>query len=133
MILSYLLLVPKLCFCPGPNIAYFDKVVTLKTMTDHIYGRLSIVNEATRPNLFVKELQLYVDYLKNMIAETPKPYTEKQMKYYQLFQQNLDEGITYYKQLYSDFEVKVAVLKNDVLEELNQIRTELNEPALVSA
>jgi hypothetical protein len=124
---------PGVSVCPGPNIAYFEKVVTLKTMTDHIYGRLSIVNEATRPNLFVKELQLYVDYLKNMIAETPKPYTEKQMKYYQLFQQNLDEGITYYKQLYSDFEVKVAVLKNDVLEELNQIRTELNEPALVSA
>lgn len=124
---------PGVSVCPGPNIAYFDKVVTLKTMTDHIYGRLSVVNEATRPNLFVKELQLYVDYLKNMIAETPKPYTEKQMKYYQLFQQNLDEGIAYYKQLYSDFEVKVAVLKNDVLEELNQIRTELNEPVLVSA
>ncbi len=124
---------PGVSVCPGPNIAYYDTVVSLKTMTDHIYGRLSIVNEATRPNLFVKELQLYVDYLKNMIAETPRPFTEKQMKYYQLFQQNLDEGIAYYKQLYSDFEVKMAVLKNDVLEELNQIRAELNESTLVSA
>lgn len=124
---------PGVSVCPGPNIAYYDTVVSLKTMTDHIYGRLSIVNEATRPNLFMKELQLYVDYLKNMIAETPRPFTEKQMKYYQLFQQNLDEGIAYYKQLYSDFEVKMAVLKNDVLEELNQIRAELNESTLVSA
>jgi hypothetical protein len=124
---------PGVSVCPGPNIAYYDTVVSLKTMTDHIYGRLSIVNEATRPNLFMKELQLYVDYLKNMIAETPRPFTEKQMKYYQLFQQNLDEGIAYYKQLYSDFEMKVAVLKNDVLDELNQIRTELQEHALVTA
>jgi hypothetical protein len=118
--------------CPGPNIAYFEKVVSLRTMADHIYGRTSIVNEAYRPNLFVKELQLYVDYLKNMIDETPKPFTEKQMKYYQLFQQNLDEGIAYYKQLYADFEEKVAVLKNDVMAELEQIRHELHEPAFAN-
>ncbi len=124
---------PGVSVCPGPNIAYFDKVVSLKTMTDHIYGRTSIVNEATRPNLFIKELQLYVDYLKNMVDETPRPFTEKQIKYYQLFQQNLDEGIAYYKQLYSDFEVKVAVLKNDVLNELNQIRAELHENSMATA
>lgn len=124
---------PGVSVCPGPNIAYFDKVVSLKTMTDHIYGRTSIVNEATRPNLFIKELQLYVDYLKNMVDETPRPFTDKQIKYYQLFQQNLDEGIAYYKQLYSDFETKVAVLKNDVLDELNQIRTELHENSMATA
>jgi len=124
---------PGVSVCPGPNIAYFDRVVSLRTMIDHIYGRTSIVNETTRPNLFVKELQLYVDYLKNMIDETPKPFTEKQMKYYQLFQQNLDEGIAYYKQLYADFEEKVAVLKNDVMAELEQIRHELHEPAFVGA
>ncbi len=123
---------PGVSVCPGPNIAYFEKVVSLRTMADHIYGRTSIVNEAYRPNLFVKELQLYVDYLKNMIDETPKPFTEKQMKYYQLFQQNLDEGIAYYKQLYADFEEKVAVLKNDVMAELEQIRHELHEPAFAN-
>ncbi|MCK9407602.1 MAG: hypothetical protein WCX28_00225 [Bacteriovoracaceae bacterium] len=124
---------PGVSVCPGPNIAYFDRVVSLRTMIDHIYGRTSIVNETIRPNLFIKELQLYVDYLKNMIDETPKPFTDKQMKYYQLFQQNLDEGIAYYKQLYADFEEKVAVLKNDVLQELDQIRQELHEPAMTIA
>jgi len=123
---------PGVSVCPGPNIAYFEKVVSLRTMIDHIYGRTSIVNEANRPNLFVKELQLYVDYLKNMMDETPKPFTEKQMKYYQLFQQNLDEGIIYYKQLYADFESKVAVLKNDVMSELEQIRHELHEPVMAN-
>jgi len=123
---------PGVSVCPGPNIAYFDKVVSLRTMIDHIYGRTSVVNEAVRPNLFVKELQLYVDYLKNMIDETPKPFTDKQIKYYQLFQQNLDEGIAYYRGLYSDFEQKAAVLKSDVLKELDQIRMELREPSLAS-
>src|SRR5690606_7715743 len=30
--------------CPGPNIAYFSKVVSLKEMADHIYGRTSIID-----------------------------------------------------------------------------------------
>lgn len=124
---------PGVSVCPGPNIAYFDKVVSLRTMIDHIYGRTSVINETNRPNLFVKELQLYVDYLKNMMAETPKPFTEKQQKYYQLFQQNLDDGIEYYKKLYNDFESKISILKSDVLAELDQIRSELQESSLVSA
>ena len=56
--------------CPGPNIAYFDRAVSLKEMVDHIYGRIKLVNESHRPNMFVKELRLYVDYLKTKISES---------------------------------------------------------------
>src|SRR5690606_10028922 len=35
--------------CPGPNIAYFDEVVTLKQMTDHIYGR-GALQQQRRPH-----------------------------------------------------------------------------------
>ena len=49
--------------CPGPNIAYFSKIVTLKEMADHIYGRTNLVTDPNRPNMFIKELGLYVDYL----------------------------------------------------------------------
>lgn len=124
---------PGVSVCPGPNIAYFTHVVSLQTMSNHIYGRTNIVNKATRPNLFVKELQLYADYLKNLLAESPRPFTEKQLKYYRLFQQNIDEGIEYYRNLYSDFEEKLSVLKNDVMQELEQIRQELQEPVLAPA
>ncbi len=124
---------PGVSVCPGPNIAYFNKVVSLKTMTDHIYGRTSIIDESTRPNLFVKELHLYVDYLRNMIAETPRPFSEKQVKYFQLFQKNMDEGIAYYRGLYSDFEQKLSLVKEDLLEEMEKIRSEINEPALATA
>ncbi len=124
---------PGVSICPGPNIAYFDKVVSLRTMIDHVYGRTSVINAAERPNLFIKELQLYVDYLKSLIAEAPKPFSEKQLKYFLLFQRNLEEGIEYYRSLYRDFEKKVAVLKHDVLEEFEKIKHELQESSLVPA
>ncbi len=125
---------PGVSICPGPNIAYFDKIISLKEMVDHIYGRINIIsNEEMRPNLFVKELKLYVDYLKAKIAETPAPISDKQMKYFLTFQQNLSEGIEYYKNLYSDFEAKVAVLKEDLLGELEAIRIDLQEMSLATA
>ncbi|MDP1676085.1 MAG: hypothetical protein Q8L88_04405 [Bacteroidota bacterium] len=124
---------PGVSICPGPNIAYFDKIVSLKEMIDHIYGRINIINNENRPNLFVKELKLYVDYLKTKIAETPAPISDKQLKYFLTFQQNLNEGIEYYRGLYSDFESKLAVLKEDILGELEAIRNELQEMSLVTA
>jgi hypothetical protein len=122
---------PGVSVCPGPNIAYFDRVVSLKDMADHIYGRIKLVNESTRPNLFVKELQLYVDYLRTKIAEAPKPLSEKQLKQYQLFRNNLAEGIEYYRSLYFDFESKLGLLKENVLHELEMIRLQLEESAAV--
>ncbi len=124
---------PGVSICPGPNIAYFDKVVSLKEMVDHIYGRINLVNEESRPHMFVKELKLYVDYLKTKIAETPTPFSDKQLKYFLTFQQNLCEGIEYYRNLYSDFEAKLELLKENILEELEKIHFELNEMSLVAA
>ncbi len=123
---------PGVSICPGPNIAYFNKVVSLKEMIDHIYGRKKLVNEETRPNMFVKELKLYVDYLKTKLDESPKPLSEKQLAYFDTFQRNLHEGIAYYKTLYSDFESKLEVLKENVLAELEEIHAELHSVSLVS-
>ena len=45
--------------------AYFDQEVSLKDMIQHIYEGKSVMRTNDRPNLFVKELKMYVDYLKN--------------------------------------------------------------------
>lgn len=50
--------------CPGPNLAYFSGTFSLRKMIDHIYGKDSILNSLKRPNLFVNELYLYLDYFK---------------------------------------------------------------------
>lgn len=86
--------------CPGPNIANFSKVVSLKTMTDHIYGRTNIVTNAERPHMFIAELHLYIDYLKEELANDERAgQLLKKKKYYTSFYQNLKNGIAYYKKL----------------------------------
>ena len=86
--------------CPGPNIANFSKIVSLQTMTDHIYGRVNILTHTSRPHMFIAELHLYIDYLKEQLKDDI--HTEqffKKKKFYATFYQNLRDGITYYRQL----------------------------------
>lgn len=106
--------------CPGPNIAYFSKIVSLKEMVDHIYGRIKILNDNYRPNMFIKELDLYVNFFKNEIKETIKPLTDKQVKNFNLFKDNLLEGIEYYRKLFSDVVKESQDIKNKITSELNE-------------
>ncbi|MFZ4402197.1 MAG: hypothetical protein ACOYO1_19355 [Bacteroidales bacterium] len=85
--------------CPGPNLAFFDKVVSLKEMVDHIYGRINLLRDTKRPNMFINELVLYLNYLKSDIIEAEKPLTTKQIDYYIAFKNNLLNGIQYYVSL----------------------------------
>ena len=86
--------------CPGPNIAYFSKEVSLQTMTDHIYGRTNILSPGLRPHMFIKELRLYITYLHEQLElDIPEEELLKKKKYFQGFYQNLKEGIAYYRSL----------------------------------
>jgi len=86
--------------CPGPNIANFSEVVSLQTMAGHIYGRENILADTNRPHMFIKELHLYIDYLKEQLEGDDQPETfSKKKKYYTSFYQNLREGLSYYRKL----------------------------------
>jgi hypothetical protein len=102
--------------CPGPNIAYFNKVVSLREITDHIYGRTSILDGTERPHMFIKELVLNMNYLKEQIEEV-KEVNEKIGKERISFCQNLLNGISYYRNL-SESIVKQA--KNVFLSQLQE-------------
>lgn len=84
--------------CPGPNIAYFDKVVSLKEIIDHIYGRTSLLISPERPHMFIKELILNMDYLKERIDDL-KETNDKIRKDLVAFCHNLLKGINYYQDL----------------------------------
>ncbi|MDC6387284.1 hypothetical protein PP182_01220 [Maribacter sp. PR1] len=86
--------------CPGPNMAYFDKEVSLSKMMQHIYGNGSVLHTLHRPNMFVKELKIYVDYLKNEIETISEEVTTKQIKKWEAFKSNLFNGIAYYQDLF---------------------------------
>jgi len=85
--------------CPGPNLAYFSGIFTLRQMVDHIYGRDSLLNKVPRPHMFVNELELYVSYLRKKIGEAAHPVTAKQSQYFITFRDNLLSGISYYREL----------------------------------
>ena len=87
--------------CPGPNMVYFDKEVSLSQMVQHIYGNASGLAAKNRPNMFVKELKIYVDYLKNQIATVSVEISATQIKKWNLFKSNLFEGIGYYQSLFA--------------------------------
>ena len=111
--------------CPGPNLAYFDKVLTLKEMADHIYGRINVISRMDRPNLFLKELALYYDYLKKKIEEVESPFTEKQIVYFNKFVENMNDGISYYKNLFEEVKHKFNDFREDFIVELESMEFEL--------
>lgn len=86
--------------CPGPNMAYFDKEVTLSEMIRHIYGYESVLTAKQRPNVFIKELGLYVEYLKHEVNNIFIEITKGQIKKWTAFKNNLLEGILYYQNLF---------------------------------
>lgn len=86
--------------CPGPNLAYFDKEYSLQEMVQHIYGNTNVMHETERPNLFVKELKMYVDYLRNEINTFTDEVTAHQLKKWNSYRNNINEGIAYYQKLF---------------------------------
>jgi len=87
--------------CPGPNMAYFSKIASLSQMIDHIYGRTNLISRTDRPNMFVKELTIYLKYLEDQITEPRRAITKKQKQYLLKFATNLHEGIAYYEALFT--------------------------------
>jgi hypothetical protein len=85
--------------CPGPNLAYFSRIATLEEMVGHIYGRLQLMSDSDRPNLFINELRLYVDYLKTQIGKSLESLTTNEQRHLTTFRENLQAGIDYYRSL----------------------------------
>ena len=92
--------------CPGPNMAYFSEVVSLKAMSDHIYGRDTVLKRTDRPHMFIKELGMYIDYFGKMVADIKQPIDDRQRKQLLNFRDNLNNGITYYRDLFSNAEAQ---------------------------
>ena len=112
--------------CPGPNMAYFDKKVSLSKMVQHIYGNASVLTVTDRPNLFVKELKMYLDYLKNEITAVTEEITLGQIKKWNSFKNNLLVGIGYYEDLFAKTPFFEST-KNEIFSQFNSYKLELFE------
>ncbi len=118
--------------CPGPNLAYFSEILSLKEMISHIYGRSSIVRE-DRPNMFIKELNMYIDLLNEKIDELPKTLDLQKTKYINKFHNNLSEGIDYYKELFSETKIMLHEISSGILNDLESMEMKLNQMKIATA
>jgi hypothetical protein len=89
----------SVAICPGPNMAYFSGIYSLGEMVGHIYGKEDLLKDISRSNIFINELNLYVDYLSKEIANNLGAISEKKIKYIENFKHQLKQGIDYYRQL----------------------------------
>jgi hypothetical protein len=113
--------------CPGPNMAYFSKIMSLKEIIDHIYGRADKITTANRPNMFIKELQLYINFLKDKVEKAKVSITSKQEQYLSAFAKNLNEGISYYYKLFAGLTSVFEDTKVGILSELDSGRKSLDK------
>lgn len=89
----------KTAVCCGPDIVNFSKIATLEEMVSHIYGRLSLLTNLDRPHMFIRELVLYVDYLREEINKYLLGLSTNTPKYLREFKENLLRDIEYYRLL----------------------------------
>jgi hypothetical protein len=90
---------PAVAICPGPNLAYFSKIVSLAEMVGHIYGRSASLTSPDRPHMFLNELRMYIDYFKIEIQKRLDSIAVKDRSYLDTFNENLQAGIAYYKSI----------------------------------
>ena len=120
---------PGVAVCPSPTIAYFSRISTLYEMADHIYGRVNLIERKDRPLVFIKELGIYIEYLKQLVTESKQGITKKQLKQLQTMSENIRAGLMYYIDLFGSinaFEcerlkaLKDFISKVPVVEEINK-------------
>lgn len=112
--------------CPGPNMAYFSKIMTLREITDHIYGRGNVITRTDRPNMFVKELNIYLDYLKDRLTELTVSPDQKQRQYLSKFATNLNEGISYYEELFNSIGSYFETTRTNIIQGLENAQNSLS-------
>lgn len=105
--------------CPGPNLAYFSEKSSLQKTVDHIYGRANLLTDSSRPHMFVKEIRLYLDYMKNYLM--PPNADIKQKTYLKEFVKNLLDGIEYYQKLFIESVSHTMKQREQILNELDSM------------
>jgi len=111
--------------CPGPNLAYFSKVMTLKEMVDHIYGRANFLNSKIRPHMFIKELNIYINNLVDQLKHCKCTLTENQIKQFEEFKTNMLDGISYYKNLFGKELLLAQNQKEKIMQELEDLEVKI--------
>src|SRR5690606_7012113 len=74
--------------CPGPNLAYFNKITSLSDMVQHIYGKINLLTVTNRPHVFIKELLMHVIHLQKAVTDCSGVMTALQQQKWTEFKNN---------------------------------------------
>ena len=118
----------KPAVCCGPNIVNFSKLATLQEMVSHIYGRLSLLTNPDRPHLFIRELAIYMDHLREEFEKYSLELSTRAPKYFREFKDNLLSGIEYYCSWAEHF---IDEKRNCFLDDLQSLRETLERMTVV--
>ena len=113
--------------CPGPNIAYFTKLLFMEDIVDHIYGKVNLIQNNNRPHMFINELNLYMEYFTNDIIQSIDDLTKKKEKYLTNFKNQLLEGIEYYKELVPKMTRESLNQRTIILNQFKEIEAQLKQ------
>jgi hypothetical protein len=94
-------------------------------MVDHIYGRNNVLNATPRPNMFMAELEMVIDYFRGEIKKSLPAPNEIRIKYLNEFKSNLLNGIAYYEKLVPEMTEAGQAYQTAMSEELQAHRTDL--------
>ncbi len=96
-------------------------------MVKHIYGEIDLLDKVNRPHVFIKELNLYIDYLKTDLQKHLKDLNDKKRKSLNNFKLQLQQGINYYKELVNELPNKTSVFIDNWYACLNNAENYLND------
>ncbi len=105
--------------CPGPNMAYFNQELSLQDMSHHIYNGDEGIVRTDRPHMFVNELGMYLKYLSEKIEEHKEDWGRKSGRYLNGFTSNMNEGISYYQEMFSSIGDTFNSVKESAISSLN--------------
>jgi hypothetical protein len=111
--------------CPGPNLAYFSSALSLREMVDHIYGRSNILNGTPRPNMFMAELKMSLEYFRGEIKKSLPSPTDVRIRYLHDYKANLLEGMVYYAKLIPEMTGLSQPYRESMLQTLEAHKAEL--------
>ena len=113
--------------CCGPNIRNFNRIFSLEEMIDHIYGRLSVIFNSERPHMFIEEIRLNLDFLKEEITLFSQRISNRQYSFFSSFKKKLLDGVDYYRELTKQF---IDEQRERFLEDLKKLQDEIEHVCL---
>ncbi len=108
--------------CCGPNTVYFSRTTRLREMVDHIYGRAQLPFKLERPHMFLKELSLHLERLREDVERRRQGLIDSAPKSTDEVRENLTSGIRHYRELAGNF---VSDRKDVFMSRLEKLREDL--------